>query len=132
MARTRKTQPEEESIYDAFLAPPETPRVEAADGAGESADPIDSPPDEAEPRARPQDAREASNGSAPEASGAGGATRRRGKRNDPEYMQASAYLPKQLRRRIDRFLLGDPAERDYSQLVAELLEQFLSEQKDDA
>ncbi len=145
MAKSRKTQPEEDSFYDAFLAPTEAPTASATtNGAAAVAAPAsleteaakgetlttpevttalpeEAPTEEVElpARVRPR-GRPANNGK-------GG-----GKRNDPDYMQASAYLPRELRREIDLFLLYDSAKRDYSQLLKELLERFLAEQKESA
>ncbi len=51
-----------------------------------------------------------------------------GRRRDPDYMQASAYVPRQLRREVERALLNDPGERDYSELIEELLQKWLTDQ----
>lgn len=47
-----------------------------------------------------------------------------GKRNNPEYCQANAYLPKALRREVERALL-DIEGLDYSSLVEDLLRKWL-------
>lgn len=47
-----------------------------------------------------------------------------GKRNNPEYCQANAYLPKALRREVERALL-DIEGMDYSSLVEDLLRKWL-------
>lgn len=51
----------------------------------------------------------------------------RGKRDNPEYVQANAYLPKRLRRAVDRVLI-DRDDLDYSTLVEDLLRQWLKAQ----
>lgn len=47
-----------------------------------------------------------------------------GKRTNPEYCQANAYIPKALRREVERALL-DIDGLDYSSLVEELLRKWL-------
>lgn len=47
-----------------------------------------------------------------------------GKRTNPEYCQANAYVPKALRREVDRALL-DIDGLDYSTLVEDLLRKWL-------
>lgn len=48
-----------------------------------------------------------------------------GKRSDPAYTQIGCYLPRDLNNRVKVKLIGDP--RDFSDLAAELLEQWLSD-----
>ena len=48
----------------------------------------------------------------------------RGKRFDPEYCQANAYVPKTVRKAVDRVLL-DLDGLDYSTLVTDLLRKWL-------
>jgi hypothetical protein len=48
----------------------------------------------------------------------------RGKRQNPDYCQANCYVPKNLRRSVDRALL-DIEGLDYSSLVEELLRKWL-------
>lgn len=48
----------------------------------------------------------------------------RGKRNHPDYCQANAYVPKKLRRAVERALL-DMEGLDYSDLVEDLLRKWL-------
>ena len=48
----------------------------------------------------------------------------KGKRDNPDYCQANAYVPKRLRRAVDRVLL-DMDELDYSTLVEDLLRKWL-------
>lgn len=47
-----------------------------------------------------------------------------GKRSNPDFCQANAYVPKSLRKAVDRALL-DIDGLDYSSLVAELLRKWL-------
>ncbi len=47
-----------------------------------------------------------------------------GKRNDPRYCQANAYIPKDVRKEVDRALL-DVDGLDYSSLVEQLLREWL-------
>lgn len=51
-----------------------------------------------------------------------------GRRSDPEYMQASSYMLRRMRRQVDRALLNDPSERDYSELIEELVREWLAKQ----
>ena len=48
-----------------------------------------------------------------------------GKRSDPTFTQVGCYLPRDLNNRVKVNLIGDS--RDFSDLVAELLEKWLSE-----
>jgi hypothetical protein len=48
-----------------------------------------------------------------------------GKRSDPDYTQVGCYLPRDLNNRVKVKLVGDS--RDFSDLTAELLEQWLSD-----
>jgi hypothetical protein len=48
----------------------------------------------------------------------------KGKRGNPDYCQANAYVPKSLRRSVDRALL-DLEDMDYSTLVTDLLRKWL-------
>jgi hypothetical protein len=48
----------------------------------------------------------------------------KGKRDNPDYCQANAYVPKALRRSVDRVLL-DIDGLDYSTLVEDLLRKWL-------
>ena len=50
---------------------------------------------------------------------------RTGKRSDPDYTQVGCYLPRDLNNRVKVKLVGDS--RDFSDLAAELLEQWLSD-----
>ena len=51
----------------------------------------------------------------------------KGKRDNPDYCQANAYLPKKLRRAVDRALL-DLDGLDYSTLVEDLLRKWVKSQ----
>jgi hypothetical protein len=48
-----------------------------------------------------------------------------GKRSDPDYTQVGCYLPRDLNNRVKVKLVGDS--RDFSDLTAELLEQWLAD-----
>lgn len=48
-----------------------------------------------------------------------------GKRSDPRYTQVGCYLPRELNNRVKMKLVADP--RDFSDLVAELLDNWLSD-----
>ncbi len=144
MAKSRKADAEEESFYDAFLTSteqPAQPAVTTVDDLSAFAPVASDPPADDTPIAAqvaseptkdtvaetPQTAvpaqarvRAANNGKA------------FGRRSDPDYMQASAYVPRQLRRQVERVLLNDPSERDYSQLIEELLQKWLTEQNETA
>ena len=50
--------------------------------------------------------------------------RRQGRRGNPEYRQANAYIPRTLHMRVKRALL-DEGDREFSSLVEELLEKWL-------
>ena len=47
-----------------------------------------------------------------------------GKRGNPDYCQANAYVPKAVRRSVDKVLL-DMDDMDYSTLITELLKKWL-------
>lgn len=49
-----------------------------------------------------------------------------GKRSDPNYIQVGAYIPKELNKDVKRLLVD--AEKDFSELVTELLEQWVNQQ----
>lgn len=51
-----------------------------------------------------------------------------GKRSDPNYIQVGAYIPKDLNKEVKRSLVD--YEGDFSDLVTELLEQWVKQQSD--
>ena len=51
----------------------------------------------------------------------------KGKRDHPDYCQANAYVPKKLRKAVDKVLL-DHDELDYSTLIEDLLRKWLKSQ----
>lgn len=53
----------------------------------------------------------------------------RGKRSDPEYTAALAYIRKTTHRDVKRALLDDSQERDFSDLVEGLLKEWLTKRK---
>ena len=55
--------------------------------------------------------------------------RAKGKRSDPNYIQVGAYIPKELDRRVKRLLIDDD-ELDFSDLVAQLLEDWVKRKTD--
>ena len=55
--------------------------------------------------------------------------RPRGKRSDPEFEQITAYLSRQTYRDTKIALLQEGRRREFSQLVEELLQQWLDKQK---
>jgi len=140
MAKSKKAQAEEESFYDSFLTPTEE-RTQPAVTTGD--DPLASAPVTSSPPANgasiaTQGASEPSQeavAETPETDVPAQAVaqpantgRGVGRRRDPDYMQASAYVPRQLRRQVERALLNDPGERDYSELIEELLEKWLTDE----
>lgn len=140
MAKSRKAPAEEDSFYDAFLTSteePVQPAVTTVDDLSTSAPVASDPPADdisiAGPAASepsPEAAAEipevvvSAQAAAPPANTGRGV----GRRSDPNYMQASAYVPRQLRRQVERALLNDPSERDYSELIEELLRKWLTDQ----
>ncbi len=48
-----------------------------------------------------------------------------GKRSDPSYIQVGAYIPIELNKSVKRLLVDD--DKDFSDLVSELLEQWVRE-----
>lgn len=48
-----------------------------------------------------------------------------GKRSDPNYIQVGAYIPIELNKSVKRLLVDD--DKDFSDLVSELLEQWVQE-----
>jgi hypothetical protein len=51
-----------------------------------------------------------------------------GKRSDPNYIQVGAYIPKELNKDVKRLLVD--TEGDFSDLVTELLKQWVNQQSD--
>ena len=54
-----------------------------------------------------------------------GKSRPVGKRTAPDYVQVGLYLPKQLHRKAKLALLDESEERDFSELVRDLLSEYL-------
>jgi len=52
-----------------------------------------------------------------------------GRRSDPAYMQASAYVSKDVRRRVTAALALRAGSKDYSELVEELLIEWLENER---
>ncbi len=50
------------------------------------------------------------------------------KRSDPNYVQVGPYVPKDLNDQVKRLLVGQ--DKDFSDLVAELLEEWVKQQTD--
>ncbi len=140
MAKSKKAQAEEESFYDSFLTPTEErtqPAVTTGDDPLASAPvtsslPANDTPSTTQGASEPsQDAvaeTPETNVSAQAVALPANTGRGVGRRRDPDYMQASAYVPRLLRRQVERALLNDPGERDYSELIEELLEKWLTDQ----
>lgn len=144
MAKSRKAPAEEDSFYDAFLTSTEEPAQPAVTTGNDplvSATVASDPPADDTPIAV-QAASEPSQEAVAETPGADVPAQARvqlanngrevGRRKDPDYMQASAYVPRRLRRQVQHALLNDPSERDYSQLIEELLQKWLIDQKEPA
>ncbi len=140
MAKSRKAQAEEESFYDAFLTSteePGQPTVTTVDDPSVPAPLASDPPANDTPIVA-QVVSEPSQEAVAETPQTVVAPQPRvqtanngkgvGRRSDPAYMQASAYVPRQLRRQVERALLNDPGERDYSELIEELLQRWLKDQ----
>lgn len=51
-----------------------------------------------------------------------------GKRSNPDYTQVGAYVPRSLKKQVDRILVD--ADIDFSDLVTQLLEKWVSAQSD--
>lgn len=49
----------------------------------------------------------------------------KGKRSDPNYIQVGAYIPKELNKDVKRLLVD--ADKDFSELVTELLEKWVKQ-----
>jgi len=140
MAKSKRAQAEEESFYDSFLTPTEErtqPAVTTGDDPLASAPITSSPPANDTPSTSPavsepsqQVVAEPLKTDVPAQAVDQPANTGRGvgRRRDPDYMQASAYVPRKLRRQVERALLNDPGERDYSELIEELLEKWLTDQ----
>ena len=54
--------------------------------------------------------------------------RRVGKRTAPDYVQVGVYIPKQLHNQAKVMLINEGADRDFSQLVGDLLSAYMSKQ----
>jgi len=140
MAKSKRAQAEEESFYDSFLTPTEErtqPAVTTGDDPLASAPITSSPPANDTPSTSPavsepsqQVVAEPLKTDVPAQAVDQPANTGRGvgRRRDPDYMQASAYVPRKLRRQVERALLNDPGERDYSELIEELLVKWLTDQ----
>ena len=53
-------------------------------------------------------------------------TRKAGKRTSPDYVQVGVYIPKALHNQAKVRLIQEGSDRDFSQLVGDLLERHLS------
>ena len=53
--------------------------------------------------------------------------RPRGKRSDPSFEQVTAYIPKELYRRVKVRILESGRDQDFSEVVADLLGEWLGE-----
>jgi hypothetical protein len=54
--------------------------------------------------------------------------RRAGKRNDPDYVQVTAYISKALHKKVKIALVGGEPEKEFSVLVEELLDEWIERQ----
>jgi hypothetical protein len=54
--------------------------------------------------------------------------RRLGKRTAPDYVQVGVYIPKQLHNQAKVLLIHEGADRDFSQLIGDLLAQYVNKQ----
>ncbi len=52
--------------------------------------------------------------------------RRTGKRTAPDYVQVGVYIPKKLHTQAKVLLINEEAERDFSQLMGDLLSEYLT------
>lgn len=52
--------------------------------------------------------------------------RRLGKRTAPDYVQVGVYIPKRLHNQAKVLLIHEGADRDFSQLIGDLLAQFVT------
>jgi hypothetical protein len=53
--------------------------------------------------------------------------RPRGKRSDPSFEQVTAYIPKDLYRRVKMRILETGSDQDFSELLADLLREWLGD-----
>ena len=56
------------------------------------------------------------------------ARRRLGKRTAPDYVQVGVYIPKLLHNRAKVLLINEGADRDFSQLIGDLLTAYVDHQ----
>ncbi len=125
IARARAAQEQEEETVTEAPAVEEKPKPAPAPPKAEKK-PATAPPKAAPKSSRPKRAKKGGEGSKkktpeiPELA----PDRRQGRRGNPEYRQANAYIPKTLHMRIKRALL-DEGDREFSSLVEELLENWL-------
>ena len=54
--------------------------------------------------------------------------KKKSKRSDPDYVQVGPYVPRELNDQVKRLLVGQ--DKDFSDLVAELLEEWVKQQTD--
>ena len=112
-----------EAPVSKVVSAPRTPAAKASPKKPRAAAPAKSEPKptEKKSKARPEPVPEAEEAEAvPELA----ADRRLGRRGNPNYRQANAYIPKALHLKIKLALLED-GDREFSSLVEELLEQWL-------
>ncbi len=57
-----------------------------------------------------------------------GTRRRLGKRTAPDYVQVGVYIPKQLHNKAKVLLIHEEADRDFSQLIGDLLTAYVNDQ----
>jgi hypothetical protein len=98
-------------MFAKLVAQQSKPVADESDSVGESADKDPSPAPL--PAARPKAAAGKIKAEAP-----------KGKRDHPDYCQANAYVPKSLRKAVDKALL-DIDGLDYSTLVTDLLRKWV-------
>jgi hypothetical protein len=106
------TDKQKENLF-AKLAQQNARAVQAEAATAEEPPPADTPPSPAPVEAMPK---AAPSRKKPEPA--------KGKRDNPAYVQANAYVPKTLRRAVDKVLL-DMDDLDYSTLIEDLLRKWL-------
>jgi hypothetical protein len=57
--------------------------------------------------------------------------RRLGKRTAPDYVQVGVYIPKQLHNQAKVLLINEGEDRDFSQLIGDLLAQYVNKRPTD-
>lgn len=111
---TKKLNGKQASMFDA-LAKKSTSRLQSSELNQSTPDQL----------SKPEPQKDASKDAEPSSDKQRRKRAKTGKRSDPTYTQVGCYLPRDLNNKVKVKLIGDS--RDFSDLAAELLEQWLTD-----